>query len=78
MTTNHRRDDGESHRWRTEMADNSERKTLTVEEAAKELGLGKNAAYEGVRTEQIPSIRIGRRILVPRVALDRMLNATAA
>lgn len=60
------------------MADNSERKTLTVEEAAKELGLGKNAAYEGVRTEQIPSIRIGRRILVPRVALDRMLNATAA
>ena len=56
------------------MADNSERKTLTVEEAAKELGLGKNAAYEGVRTGQIPSVRIGRRILVPRVALDRLLN----
>ncbi len=56
------------------MADNSERKTLTVAEAAKELGLGKNAAYEGVRSGQIPSVRIGGRILVPRVALDRMLN----
>jgi len=56
------------------MADNSERKTLTVAEAAKELGLGKNAAYEGVRSGQIPSVRIGGRILVPRAALDRLLN----
>lgn len=60
------------------MADDSDRKTLTVEEAAKELGLGKNAAYEGVRSGQIPSVRIGRRILVPKVALHRMLNGEAA
>jgi excisionase family DNA binding protein len=48
--------------------------TLSVEETAKVLGIGRNSAYEGVRTGQIPSIRIGKRILVPRVALERILE----
>jgi excisionase family DNA binding protein len=50
-----------------------EREVLTVEEVAKRLGLGRNSAYEGVARGEIPSIRVGRRILVPRVAIDRML-----
>lgn len=37
------------------------------------LGLSKSATYEGIRTGEIPSIRIGRRILVPTAALRRML-----
>ena len=50
------------------------RKTLTVEETASALGISRNAAYEGVRRNEIPSIRVGRRILVPRAALDRLLE----
>ena len=59
----------------------------TVEEAARLLGIGRSAAYEGVRTGQIPSIRIGRRILaaggkereagaLPKAALEQMLDLT--
>jgi excisionase family DNA binding protein len=48
-------------------------KTVTVEDAARELGIGRNAAYEATKRGDIPSIRIGKRILVPRAALDRML-----
>lgn len=53
-----------AHRWR---------QTLTVPEAGKVLGIGRSAAYEAARTGEIPTIRIGRRILVPAMALDRLL-----
>ena len=49
---------------------------LTVAEAGRVLRLGRNSAYEAVRRGEIPSVRIGRRLLVPRVALERLL-ATA-
>ena len=49
------------------------RQTYTVPETAKILGIGRNQAYEAVRTKQLPSIRIGNRLLVPRAALERML-----
>ncbi len=52
----------------------SGRLTLTVEEAAALLGISRAFAYETVRRGEIPSIRIGRRVLVPRVALDRLVN----
>lgn len=50
-----------------------ERLTLTVEEAAQVLGISRAFAYESVRRGDIPHIKIGRRVLVPRAALDRML-----
>ena len=50
-----------------------DRLTLTVEEAAASLGISRASAYEAVRRGDIPAIRIGRRILVPRVALERFL-----
>jgi excisionase family DNA binding protein len=50
------------------------RKTLTVEEAAKLLGIGRGLAYEGVRDGSIPSVRIGRRVLVPRARLLALLG----
>jgi excisionase family DNA binding protein len=53
-----------------------ERRTYEVEEAGRMLGLGKNSAYRAVHRNEIPSIRIGGRILVPKIALDRMLEAT--
>jgi excisionase family DNA binding protein len=45
----------------------------TIEEAAKLLKLGRNSAYEAARNRQLPTIRIGRRLLVPKAALDRLL-----
>ncbi len=36
----------------------------TVEEAAEVLGIARNSAYEAVKEGQIPSMRVGRRILV--------------
>jgi excisionase family DNA binding protein len=42
---------------------------LTVEEAAKLLRVSRGSAYEAVRAGVIPSISIGRRILIPRQLL---------
>jgi excisionase family DNA binding protein len=50
------------------------RATVTVLEAAEILGVGRNQAYEGVKNGQIPVIRIGKRLLVPMAALERMLQ----
>ena len=50
----------------------------SVAVAGKKLGLSRGAMYEAVRTGQIPSIRIGRRILIPCAALDRLLEGTDA
>lgn len=55
-----------------------QRLTLTVEEAAATLGLSRASAYEAVRRGQIPHIRIGSRILVPRSQLEKMLDADSS
>jgi excisionase family DNA binding protein len=54
----------------------SRRETLTVEEARTVLGLGRNGAYRAIRRGEIPAIRVGRRLLIPRAALDRLLAGT--
>lgn len=51
-----------------------ERLTLTVEEAAAVLGISRAFAYDAVRRGEIPAIKIGRRILVPKLALNRLLD----
>jgi excisionase family DNA binding protein len=51
------------------------RRTVTVEEAGRELGISRNGAYEAVRRGEIPTIKIGRRLLVPRAWLDRTLGS---
>ena len=38
------------------------------------LGLGRNSVYEHIRTGLIPSIKIGRRVLVPKAGLLRLLR----
>jgi excisionase family DNA binding protein len=59
-------------------AEGAERRTLTVEEAGAQLGVSRNSAYEAARTGQIPTIKIGKRILVPRAAFERMISGEAA
>ncbi len=54
----------------------SERLVLTVEETAELLGLSRGAAYEGVRSGDIPALRVGRRWLIPRARLLELLGAT--
>lgn len=50
------------------------RLTYTVEEAAKLMGISRPTAYLGVKRGEIFTVKIGRRLLVPRVALERMLS----
>jgi excisionase family DNA binding protein len=52
--------------------------TTTIEEAARLLGIGRNAAYEAAKTGQIPTIQIGRRKLVPVAKLRAMCGLSAA
>jgi excisionase family DNA binding protein len=47
--------------------------TLSVNATAKMLGLSRATAYEAIHTGQIPSLRFGHRIVVPRAALKNML-----
>lgn len=51
-----------------------QRLTMTVEEAASALGISRSFAYEAIAKGEIPCIRIGKRILVPRIALEKMLE----
>ena len=51
------------------------RVVFTVEEAAQLLGISRSFAYEAVQRGEIPSMRIGKRILVPKAALARLLAA---
>jgi excisionase family DNA binding protein len=55
-----------------------ERQTLTVEEAAAALGISRGAAYAAARQGAIPTLRIGRRLIVPRAAIARMLETCVA
>ena len=45
---------------------------MTVEEAATALGISRASAYEAARPKQIPTIRLGRRLVVPRAQLMAM------
>jgi excisionase family DNA binding protein len=51
--------------------------TMQVDDVAKALGISRASAYEGVKTGDIPSIKIGRRVVVPTAAVRRMLQLDA-
>jgi excisionase family DNA binding protein len=50
---------------------------LTVEELQIWLGIGRGLAYAQVRAGEIPSVRIGRLVRIPRAALVEMVAAKA-
>jgi excisionase family DNA binding protein len=52
-----------------------DRLTVTVPQAGELLGIGRNKAYEAAKTGEIPTIRIGKRLLVPLPALKRLVSA---
>jgi excisionase family DNA binding protein len=51
---------------------------LSVREAARLLGVGRDTTYVLVRERRIPAVRVGRRILVPRAALERWIEKEIA
>ena len=48
--------------------------TLRVEDLMPILGIGRNTAYQLIRSGQIRSVRIGRQIRIPREALLEFLR----
>ena len=53
-------------------------RVTSVEAAAEMLGVSRNTAYEGIKLGQIPAIRVGRRLVVPLDALERLLERGSA
>ena len=54
--------------------DPPDRLTLTVDEAAYLLNISRGLAYELVARGELPAIRLGRRIVIPRVAMEELLG----
>jgi excisionase family DNA binding protein len=48
--------------------------TLTIDEAAKLLGVSRGLAYEAARRGELPTLRLGRRLLVPRARLLELVG----
>lgn len=53
----------------------SEPTLLTRKEATEVLRIGLSSLDEAIRRKEIPVVRLGRRILIPRLALERMIVA---
>lgn len=51
------------------------RPTLSVAEAAALLGISRNHAFKAVQRGDLPSVRVGRRILIPVDRLSVFLGA---
>ncbi len=54
-----------------------ERDVLSVRDVAQRLEVGLQSAYKIIKDGTIPSIRIGRKYVVPRVRFERWLEGTA-
>ena len=55
-------------------ATTGERLLLTVEEAARRLGIGRSLAWRLVRSGELPSVRLGRLVRVPERKLQAWLD----
>ncbi|MDX6286045.1 MAG: hypothetical protein QOG53_1530 [Frankiales bacterium] len=54
------------------------RLAISVEEAGKALGISRASAYQAAHAGDLPTVKIGHRILVPVAALERMLTGADA
>jgi excisionase family DNA binding protein len=55
-------------------AADSQRRTVSVDEASRILGISRGSAYTLAKTGELPTIRLGNRVLVPKAALERLLG----
>lgn len=54
-----------------------EKLTITVEEAGMMLGIGRALAYEMAKTGRLPVLRFGKRMVIPRRAMEEMLKTAS-
>lgn len=57
-------------------APKNQRQTRKIEEAAELIGIGERSTYALVRSGQLRSIRVGRKILIPLTAIEEFLNGS--
>jgi excisionase family DNA binding protein len=50
------------------------RELLRVEEAARVLGIGRTKVYELIAREELPVVRLGRAVRIPRVGLSTWIE----
>jgi excisionase family DNA binding protein len=58
--------------------DPSMKPTVSVDEAARYLSISRASAYKAAKAGDLPTITVGRRLLVPTAALRRLLSMEAA
>jgi len=61
----------------TTTASSSQRQTVSVMQAAAILGLSKERAYRSAKDGTLPTLRFGRKLVVPMAALESMLAGQA-
>jgi excisionase family DNA binding protein len=54
------------------------RKVISVVEAGHVLGLGRSAAYAAANRGEIPTLRFGRKLVVPVAELERLVGERAS
>ena len=52
------------------------KEAYSPKEVLEMIPISRNALYDAIRRREIPSVRIGKRILIPRLALERWLNGS--
>ena len=55
-----------------------DRRTISVEEAGRLLGLSRASSYQAAASGELPTIKIGRRLLVPKAMIRKMLGEAEA
>lgn len=58
-----------------ELNEMTDKKTLTVAEAMAVLGISRTLAYRLIKDGKLPVIRLGKRVLIPVSALEKILTA---
>lgn len=53
-----------------------EKWVFNVQEVTRILGLSRNSIYQGIAVGEIPHIKIGKRILIPRASLEAIMEKT--
>lgn len=59
------------------MTDSKKPMLLSIHDTANELGVSDRHVEELVRRGDLPSVKLGRRRMIPRVALERIVEAAA-
>ncbi len=52
----------------------TEKMTVSVNEAAKMLGISRNAAFKAANNGSLPVLKIGKRLLIPKFKLLVLIN----